>query len=195
MALSCVNCQHSTGLHLEDGCGIAPCDCPFGYTASGKQMCPKTFIKDSGDSVECIREAGHTGRHEGFFDPGNKHVSWWKNEGVTQPSRCTSEFRPDPVAKGVLVCELDAEHTGPHRAGHLYWPPGRTARDTQVGGSHYSRHKIQPWDVVDEYGLDFYAGSALTYLLRAGRKGSRVEDLKKARHYLDKLIELEEGGE
>ena len=76
-----------------------------------------------------------------------------------------------------------------------YRPASGSARDSQVGGSHYSRHEIQPWDVVDEYGLDFYAGNVLKYLLRAGRKGSRVEDLKKARHYLGKLIEIEEGGE
>lgn len=61
----------------------------------------------------------------------------------------------------------------------------------QVGGNHYKKFKIQPWDVIDEYGLDFYAGNALKYLLR--QKNDRLEDLKKARHYLDKLIELEEG--
>ena len=65
------------------------------------------------------------------------------------------------------------------------------ARDKQVAGEHYRKFKIQPWDVIDEYGLSFYAGNALKYLLRAGNKGSKVEDLKKCRHYLDKLIELE----
>lgn len=68
-----------------------------------------------------------------------------------------------------------------------------SARLAQVGGEHYKKFKIQPWDVIDEYGLSFYAGNALKYLLRAGNKGSRVEDLKKCRHYLDKMIELESG--
>jgi uncharacterized protein DUF3310 len=66
------------------------------------------------------------------------------------------------------------------------------ASERQVGGNHYRKFKIQPWDVIDEYGLGFYAGNALKYLLR--RKTNRLEDLKKARHYLDKLIELEEAG-
>lgn len=71
--------------------------------------------------------------------------------------------------------------------------PDRAVADSrQVGGNHYSKFKIQPWDIVDEYGLSFYAGSALKYLLRAGHKGPTVEDLKKCRHYLDKMIELEE---
>ena len=65
-------------------------------------------------------------------------------------------------------------------------------RDYQVGGDHYSRHTIQPFDIIDEYGLNFYEGNALKYLLR--QKGDRVTDLKKARHYIDVLIEREESG-
>lgn len=63
-------------------------------------------------------------------------------------------------------------------------------RDYQVGGNHYSRHTIQPFDIIDEYGLNFYEGNALKYLLR--QKGERLQDLKKARHYLDVLIAKEE---
>lgn len=62
---------------------------------------------------------------------------------------------------------------------------------TQVGGDHYVKHKIQPWDIIDEYGLSFYEGNVVKYLLR--QKGERLLDLKKARHYLDKQIEIEEG--
>jgi hypothetical protein len=65
-------------------------------------------------------------------------------------------------------------------------------RDYQVGGDHYSRHTIQPFDIIDEYDLNFYEGNALKYILR--RKGDRLTDLKKARHYLDVLIEREESG-
>lgn len=67
------------------------------------------------------------------------------------------------------------------------------AADTQVGGEHYRQTPIQPWEVIDAWGLDFYAGSALKYLYRAGRKGPKLEDLKKLRHYIDKMIEKEEG--
>lgn len=72
--------------------------------------------------------------------------------------------------------------------------PGRLppagARGTQVGGDHYVKHAIQPWDIWEEYGLNAFEGAVLKYLLR--RKGDRVEDLKKARHTLDRLIETEE---
>jgi len=61
------------------------------------------------------------------------------------------------------------------------------AKDRQVGGEHYQR-KLQPWDIIDEYGLDFYEGNAIKYILRW--KGNRAEDLKKAIHYLEKELEL-----
>ena len=58
----------------------------------------------------------------------------------------------------------------------------------QVGGRHYVDHAIQPWDIIDEYGLDYYEGNALKYLLR--RKTDRIEDLEKAIHYIEKRISI-----
>lgn len=58
--------------------------------------------------------------------------------------------------------------------------------DYQVGGSHY-KSTYQPWDfTIDVFGSDFFLGSANKYLTRWKRKGG-VEDLNKARHYLDKF--------
>jgi hypothetical protein len=62
-------------------------------------------------------------------------------------------------------------------------------QNRQVGGDHYVRHAIQPWDIWREYNLDPWEASALKYLLR--RKGKRLEDLEKCRHCLDYLIERE----
>lgn len=66
------------------------------------------------------------------------------------------------------------------------------ARKSQVGGDHYKSHKIQPIDVIDEYALSFRLGSAIKYILRDKDTDKRLEDLKKARHYLDWEIELME---
>ena len=62
-----------------------------------------------------------------------------------------------------------------------------TARDTQVGGSHY-QNKIQPFDIIDAWELDFYEGNVLKYLLRYRYKNG-IQDLKKAAHYLQKVTE------
>jgi hypothetical protein len=59
-------------------------------------------------------------------------------------------------------------------------------RKKQVGGNHYNKYKIQPWDVILAYKLDYFEGNTLKYLLR--HKANRLEDLKKAAHYLEQAI-------
>ena len=65
-----------------------------------------------------------------------------------------------------------------------------SAKSKQVGGNHYKK-AIQPWDIISEWELDFWEGNVLKYLLRWKFKDG-LQDLKKARHYLDYLIEREE---
>jgi hypothetical protein len=63
--------------------------------------------------------------------------------------------------------------------------------DKQEGGDHYKRLKIQPWEIIDACGLDFYEGNVIKYILR--RKGElkdRIVDLRKAIHCLEHEIEL-----
>lgn len=43
--------------------------------------------------------------------------------------------------------------------------------------------------VIEAWGLGFHLGNALKYISRAGKKGARVEDLKKAAWYLNRAIE------
>ena len=71
-----------------------------------------------------------------------------------------------------------------------------SANDEQIGGNHYRKNQLQPWDVAADWlGSDglaaFLVGNILKYLCRYRAKNG-VEDLKKARHYLDKLIETVE---
>jgi hypothetical protein len=66
------------------------------------------------------------------------------------------------------------------------------ANKRQEGGSHYVNRTIQPWDYISANGLDFFQGSIVKYVTRFREKNG-IEDLKKARHYIDKLIEVEEG--
>lgn len=51
---------------------------------------------------------------------------------------------------------------------------------------------LQPFDVIDAYGLDFYSGNLLKYLLRYKSTGNAT-DLDKARHYLDEFVKRELG--
>lgn len=60
----------------------------------------------------------------------------------------------------------------------------------QVGGTHYEQNAIQPWDFIISNNLSYLVGNIIKYLCRYKNKNG-VEDLRKARHYLDKLIEVE----
>lgn len=62
---------------------------------------------------------------------------------------------------------------------------------TQVGGAHYSKYAIQPTEYILKNGLPFCEGNVIKYTTRWRDKGG-IEDLKKARHYLDILISEEE---
>lgn len=54
---------------------------------------------------------------------------------------------------------------------------------------HYNQGKIQPLDVIDDWKLGYYEGNVLKYLARHKHKNG-LEDLKKARFYLDRYIKL-----
>lgn len=122
-----------------------------------------------------------------------------------RPVQCMAHYGNDS-SKELVRCERPKGHPGDHGNDVFCWTDrvamypselevvqnGGVA-GSQVGGDHYRQTPIQPWDIIDAWGLDFYRGNALKYLLRAGRKGPALEDLRKCRHYLDKIIEMEEG--
>lgn len=68
------------------------------------------------------------------------------------------------------------------------------ANEHQVGGSHYaSPTGVQHWDVVVMLKLDYFQGQITKYTIRWRKKGG-LDDLHKARHFLDKYIEEIEAG-
>lgn len=54
--------------------------------------------------------------------------------------------------------------------------------------SHYNQGKYEVIDVILDWGLDFIEGNIIKYVARSEHKENRLEDLKKARWYLDYLI-------
>ena len=62
------------------------------------------------------------------------------------------------------------------------------AYDIQIGGSHYKKLKIQPSEFINKNKILFAEGNAIKYICRHADKGGK-EDLKKAKHYIDMIIE------
>jgi len=71
--------------------------------------------------------------------------------------------------------------------------PGPNDHDAVNHPPYYSTGGIEAIDVIEAWDLGFHLGNCVKYISRAGRKGDRLEDLKKAAWYLDRLIE--KGGE
>ncbi len=63
--------------------------------------------------------------------------------------------------------------------------------DKQVGGNHYKGFKIQPIEFIQANDLSYCQGNVIKYILRD--KGNRIEDLEKAKHYIDLMIQNENG--
>lgn len=70
----------------------------------------------------------------------------------------------------------------------------KTANAKQVAGEHYMKMDIEPWDVIDTWPLEqrigFYRGNSLKYIMRCGTKDERLQEIRKAGHYIEKLIEV-----
>lgn len=64
------------------------------------------------------------------------------------------------------------------------------ASQIQVGGGHYAKYKIQPTEFIHKNKVPFIEGNIIKYVMRHKEKNG-VEDLKKAKHYIDLLIQFE----
>jgi len=64
----------------------------------------------------------------------------------------------------------------------------QSALNVQEGGDHYKRMKIQPIEYITANNLSFIEGSVVKYISRWKNKNG-IQDLKKARHFIDILIE------
>ena len=64
-----------------------------------------------------------------------------------------------------------------------------SANSHQVGGNHYAKHSIQPWDYIVSNNLGYLEGNIVKYISRWREKGG-IDDLRKVMHYTEKLIEV-----
>jgi hypothetical protein len=72
--------------------------------------------------------------------------------------------------------------------GKLYHPQDQHPIKRQVGGDHYNRYAIQPVDFIIANKIDWCEANAIKYITRWKNKNG-IEDIKKAIHYLEILLE------
>ena len=75
-----------------------------------------------------------------------------------------------------------------HKSAKEYWK--RNFLEIKESYNHYQKGSIQPIDYIEANNMCFNSGNIIKYVTRYKYKNG-IEDLYKARDYLDRLIELE----
>jgi hypothetical protein len=88
-----------------------------------------------------------------------------------------------------LVAQIDPGETG--RVDHVPWQSKPiNVLDIQIGGAHYKSYTIQPIEFFIANQIPYAEAAVIKYVMRHRHKGG-AEDLKKARHIIDILLEKE----
>lgn len=106
--------------------------------------------------------------------------------------KCLDVYKGDSF-RGVVV-----EGNSSYNIGYIYdeWNKeafeeyNQPVTSTQVGGNHYKDCKIQPTEFIHANNIPFIEGNIIKYVIRHRSKNG-IEDLKKAKHYIDLLINFE----
>lgn len=168
---TCVSC----GAEIPEGrlvcqdCEEYDCEtCAFNYNSASEEPC-----------VNCKNN----------LDPSDPRYEStplkWKPIDHTEPDPIETDR---PANMQVMSCEEHKENTLGKIRESVNLDP--------IKPEYYNDTKITPFDVIDDWGLNFYLGNAVKYIKRAGKKAgnSRLQDLKKVREYIDHEIRAEEAG-
>ena len=74
----------------------------------------------------------------------------------------------------------------------MYMEEDATALQKQVGGAHYAEMAIQPIEFITANDLSFLEGNIIKYVCRHKKKNG-ADDIKKAMHYCELLLQMEYG--
>jgi hypothetical protein len=66
-----------------------------------------------------------------------------------------------------------------------------SANDYQISGTHYKKGPLEHWDLAAMFGWDYFQARSIAYIMR-WRDKAGIPDLKKAGHFIQKYIEVEE---
>ena len=130
-------------------------------------------------------------------------VDWCKKYGIpcdmvtNIKSKKFKEFWDDrayhvPRNSGVIMCGTHTvkQPNSPNDADQVQTKKDQSPLDVQVGGDHYKGMAIQPIEFVFKNNIPAIEASVIKYICRHRNKNG-VEDLKKARHLIDLLVEME----
>jgi len=111
-------------------------------------------------------------------------ILYCPDHGVIDKPSWSDQFAQCPVC----FCDLEVVRDGEVLEKNLDIDKYFTKPDVVASPAHYAgTGKIQPIEYINDHGLNFNRGNVIKYVSRAGHKdpSKEVEDLEKARQYLD----------
>lgn len=143
--------------------------------------------------------AGSTISSSGYsttLDEGQEQFKqWWLNPPAQTSSVSGQQIKlPQPPSMGQLIGQGQENvlKPSPLYVGLYASPHGGPVEDKpstkQVAGTHYNKWAIQPLEYTMKNKLGYCEGSVIKYITRHRDKGG-LEDLKKAKHFIELLAE------
>ena len=108
-------------------------------------------------------------------------------------------FFKSPVSDGLMTKEdflsFDHQYKDNFMVKKFRESMGKNCREKTIEmvdhPKHYqSKNGVEVIDIIEEFGLGFHLGNVIKYVLRAGHKSNELEDLEKAKWYLERVIDL-----
>lgn len=161
----CNKCKYEYSSKLDEPCKYCREKC--GVVTLGYQMSEDKFVP---------KEEQPTTEHNGCDGCVSEHLSEFEEPCVS----CKGRYKHDTMAylkaKDCYVRKVDTEDSG----------------DMVNHPQHYSAHGIEPIDYIESHDLNFNLGNVIKYISRAPYKGTELEDLKKAKWFLEREIKKHE---
>lgn len=115
-------------------------------------------------------------------------LTWWYYAELKEKIESSGMPLDKP---GYIIVRFPQYHTRPYNG---LSSKEETSFNEVSHPSHYTEgRKYEPRKVIADWRLNFNLGNAVKYVSRAGRKGDKIEDLRKAIQYIKfEIEELEE---
>ena len=127
-----------------------------------------------------------------FAHATQAHVTLFISEYLEKVEKMEKELHPVGVIHDDGCCSLIEMGITPKS---LHVPDANNVRAHNVGSSDYAQHKIQPWDIWLEYGLNPWEADIVKRTLRTKAGQSRREDFEKVIHIAQECIRQIDAGE
>ena len=117
----------------------------------------------------------------------------YKHKNTELIVKCTLENPSNDTFCGYVIRRDSRYRNGEMRYDWVRWifeEYNDEVISEQIGGDHYKKLKIQPTEFIHSNSIPFIEGNIIKYVVRHRHKNG-IEDLKKAKHYIELLIKFE----